>query len=84
MLFAGVDAGGTSTRVAVHTASGARVGYGTARRGNPAAQGPAAAAEAIASALRRAIDGLPAATVTASVAGVAGADDTFAPVLCRI
>lgn len=84
MLFAGVDAGGTSTRVAVHTASGARVGYGTAGGGNPAAHGHASAGEAIAAALRQAIHGLPAASVTASVAGVAGSDDRFAPVLRRI
>ncbi|MFB9533367.1 N-acetylglucosamine kinase [Nonomuraea roseola] len=84
MLFAGVDAGGTSTRVAVHTASGARAGYGTAGGGNPAAHGPAAAGEAIAAALRQAIHGLPPDSVTASVAGVAGSDDGFAAVLCRV
>ncbi|MFC7722684.1 hypothetical protein [Nonomuraea recticatena] len=84
MLFAGVDAGGTSTRVAVHTASGARAGYGTAGGGNPAAHGPAAAGEAIAAALRQAIHGLPPDSVTASVAGVAGSDDGFAAVLRRV
>ncbi|MEV4220399.1 BadF/BadG/BcrA/BcrD ATPase family protein [Nonomuraea sp. NPDC049725] len=84
MLFAGVDAGGTSTRVAVHTASGDRVGHGTAGGGNPAAHGPGAAGAAIAAALRQAIHALPVAEVTASVAGVAGADEGFAPVLDRI
>lgn len=84
MLFAGVDAGGTATRVAVHTATGARVGYGTAGGGNPAAHGDAAAGAAVAAALRQAILGLDPARVTASVAGVAGSDDRFAPVLRRI
>ncbi|MEU0568492.1 BadF/BadG/BcrA/BcrD ATPase family protein [Nonomuraea sp. NPDC005983] len=84
MLFAGVDAGGTSTRVAVHTASGERVGYGTAGSGNPAAHGHAAAACAINAALRAALDGLAPSAVAATVAGVSGADDGFADVLARL
>ncbi|MGV9304161.1 N-acetylglucosamine kinase [Nonomuraea sp. NPDC003727] len=84
MLVAGVDAGGTSTRVAVHTLSGARAGYGTAGGGNPAAHGDAAAAAAIASALRQAMGGLDPSAVTASVAGVAGSDGSFAAVLRQV
>ncbi|GAA2381381.1 BadF/BadG/BcrA/BcrD ATPase family protein [Nonomuraea africana] len=84
MLFAGVDAGGTTTRVAVHDASGARAGYGTAGGGNPAAHGSVAAGAAVAAALRQALHGLDSARVTASVAGVAGAVDGFDAVLRRI
>ncbi|MFD1929899.1 N-acetylglucosamine kinase [Nonomuraea mangrovi] len=84
MLFAGVDAGGTATRIAVHTASGTRIGYGTAGGGNPTAHGSAAAAAAVTAALRQAIHGLDPASVTASVAGVAGADDGFDAALDRI
>ncbi|NUW38755.1 BadF/BadG/BcrA/BcrD ATPase family protein [Nonomuraea rhodomycinica] len=83
-LFAGVDAGGTTTRAAVHAADGTRLGYGTAGPGNPAAHGAAAARAAIEQALRRALDGLDPALVAASVAGVAGADDGFAEVLRRV
>ncbi|MER6509733.1 BadF/BadG/BcrA/BcrD ATPase family protein [Nonomuraea sp. NPDC001636] len=83
MLFAGVDAGGTTTRAAVHAADGARLGHGTAGPGNPAAHGPAAARLAIGQALRRALDGLDPALVAASVAGVAGGDDAFAATLGR-
>ncbi|NUW32990.1 hypothetical protein HTZ77_16325 [Nonomuraea sp. SMC257] len=84
ILFAGVDAGGTTTRAAVHTPDGTRLGYGTAGPGNPAAQGAAAAGAAIEQALRRALDGLDPSLVAASVAGVAGADDGFAEVLRRV
>ncbi|MEU1725732.1 BadF/BadG/BcrA/BcrD ATPase family protein [Nonomuraea sp. NPDC005692] len=83
MLFAGVDAGGTTTRAAVHAADGTRLGHGTAGPGNPAAHGPAAARLAIGQALRRALDGLDPALVAASVAGVAGGDDAFAATLGR-
>ncbi|MBN6056828.1 ATPase, partial [Nonomuraea sp. RK-328] len=83
ILFAGVDAGGTTTRAALHAADGTRLGYGTAGPGNPAAHGAAAAGAAIEQALRRALDGLDPSLVAASVAGVAGADDGFAEVLRR-
>ncbi|MCP2352191.1 BadF/BadG/BcrA/BcrD ATPase family protein [Nonomuraea roseoviolacea] len=83
-LFAGVDAGGTTTRAAVHAPDGTRLGYGTAGPGNPAAHGAAAAGAAIGRALRRALDGLDPALVAASVAGVAGADDAFGEVLGRV
>ncbi|MGW4403532.1 N-acetylglucosamine kinase [Nonomuraea sp. NPDC004702] len=82
-LFAGVDAGGTTTRAAVHAADGTRLGHGTAGPGNPAAHGPAAARLAIGQALRRALDGLDPSLVAASVAGVAGGDDAFAATLGR-
>ncbi|MFI9838162.1 BadF/BadG/BcrA/BcrD ATPase family protein [Nonomuraea sp. NPDC051941] len=84
MLFAGVDAGGTTTRAALHAADGTRLGYGTAGPGNPAAHGGPAAGAAIEQALRRALDGLDPSLVAASVAGVAGADDGFAEVLRRV
>ncbi|GGS66301.1 BadF/BadG/BcrA/BcrD ATPase family protein [Nonomuraea spiralis] len=84
MLFAGVDAGGTTTRAAVHAADGTRLGHGTAGPGNPAAHGATAAAAAIGQALRRALDGLDPRLVAASVAGVAGGDDDFAQVLARV
>ncbi|RSM97091.1 hypothetical protein DMB42_46860 [Nonomuraea sp. WAC 01424] len=84
MLFAGVDAGGTTTRAAVHAADGTRLGHGTAGPGNPAAHGATAAAAAIGQALRRALDGLDPRLVAASVAGVAGGDDDFAQVLGRV
>ncbi|MFG6192250.1 N-acetylglucosamine kinase [Nonomuraea sp. JJY05] len=84
MLFAGVDAGGTTTRAALHAPDGTRLGYGTAGPGNPAAHGGTAAAAAIEQALRRALDGLDPSLVAASVAGVAGADDGFAAVLRRV
>ncbi|MEV3981951.1 BadF/BadG/BcrA/BcrD ATPase family protein [Nonomuraea sp. NPDC049758] len=82
-LFAGVDAGGTTTRAAVHAADGTRLGHGTAGPGNPAAHGPAAARLAIGQALRRALHGLDPSLVAASVAGVAGGDDAFAATLGR-
>ncbi|MER7506606.1 BadF/BadG/BcrA/BcrD ATPase family protein [Nonomuraea pusilla] len=81
ILFAGVDAGGTTTRAAVHAADGTRLGHGTAGPGNPAAHGHAAAGAAIEQALRRALDGLDPSLVAASVAGVAGGDDDFAELL---
>ncbi|MGW4794284.1 N-acetylglucosamine kinase [Nonomuraea sp. NPDC004297] len=84
ILFAGVDAGGTTTRAALHTADGTRLGYGTAGPGNPAAHGVAAAGAAIEQALRRALGGRDPSRVAASVAGVAGADDGFAAVLARV
>ncbi|MFI7128665.1 N-acetylglucosamine kinase [Nonomuraea sp. NPDC050153] len=84
ILFAGVDAGGTTTRAALHAADGTRLGYGTAGPGNPAAYGDPAAGAAIERALRRALDGQDPLRVAASVAGVAGADDGFAVVLRRV
>ncbi|MFI6734746.1 N-acetylglucosamine kinase [Nonomuraea sp. NPDC050451] len=84
ILFAGVDAGGTTTRAALHAADGTRLGYGTAGPGNPAAHGDSVAGAAIEQALRRALDGLDPSLVAASVAGVAGADDGFAEVLRRV
>ncbi|MFF4197270.1 BadF/BadG/BcrA/BcrD ATPase family protein [Nonomuraea sp. NPDC001831] len=83
MLFAGVDAGGTTTRAAVHAADGTRLGHGAAGPGNPAAHGPEAARLAIGQALRRALDGVDPSLVAASVAGVAGGDDAFAATLGR-
>ncbi|SPL89858.1 N-acetylglucosamine kinase of eukaryotic type [[Actinomadura] parvosata subsp. kistnae] len=83
-LFAGVDAGGTTTRAAVHAADGTRLGYGVAGPGNPAARGAAAAGTAIERALRDALDGLDPSLVAGSVAGVAGADEHFAGTLRQV
>jgi N-acetylglucosamine kinase-like BadF-type ATPase len=71
----GVDAGGTSTRVAVHALDGRRAGYGRAGPGNPSAHGLARAVEAIGEALREALRGLDPSRVAASLAGVAGRVD---------
>lgn len=71
----GVDAGGTSTRVAVHTLDGRRAGYGRAGPGNPSAHGLARAVEAIGEALQEALRGLDPSRVAASLAGVAGRVD---------
>ncbi|WP_084959101.1 N-acetylglucosamine kinase [Thermoactinospora rubra] len=68
----GVDAGSTSTRVAVHALDGTRIGYGTAGPGNPTAHGLDNAVAAIGTALEAALSGVDPAQVAASRAGVAG------------
>ncbi|MFG1702225.1 N-acetylglucosamine kinase [Nonomuraea sp. M3C6] len=71
-LVVGVDAGATSTRVAVHALDGTRVGYATAGAGNPTAHGLAKAVAAIDAALGEALGGHDGGRVVASLAGVAG------------
>ncbi|MER7506299.1 BadF/BadG/BcrA/BcrD ATPase family protein [Nonomuraea pusilla] len=90
-LVIGVDAGATSTRVAVHALDGTRVGYARAGAGNPSAHGLAKAVAAIATALDRALDqagqalgGHDGAAVAASLAGVAGQSDALVPELAKV
>ncbi|MEU4329540.1 N-acetylglucosamine kinase [Nonomuraea dietziae] len=83
-MVVGVDAGATSTRVAVHALDGGRLGYGTAGGGNPSAHGAQAACAAIGAALTRALEGLDPSRVSRSVAGVAGNSLTFGAVLDKL
>ncbi|GAA2800547.1 N-acetylglucosamine kinase [Nonomuraea dietziae] len=83
-MVVGVDAGATSTRVAVHALDGGRLGYGTAGGGNPSAHGAQAASAAIGAALTRALEGLDPSRVSRSVAGVAGNSLTFGAVLDKL
>jgi N-acetylglucosamine kinase-like BadF-type ATPase len=76
-LVVGVDAGATSTRVAVHTLDGTRVGYARAGAGNPSAHGPAKAVAAIGTALGHALGPHDGGRVVASRAGVAGYAETM-------
>ncbi|WP_043631699.1 N-acetylglucosamine kinase [Nonomuraea candida] len=71
-LVVGVDAGATSTRIAVHRLDGVRVGYARAGAGNPTAHGLDKAVAAIATALKAALPAGNAPRVAASLAGVAG------------
>ncbi|MEU8103405.1 BadF/BadG/BcrA/BcrD ATPase family protein [Nonomuraea muscovyensis] len=80
----GVDAGATSTRVAVHALDGTRAGYGTAGAGNPSAHGLAPAVAAIGTALERALHGVDPSRVVASLAGVAGRVDALEPELAKV
>lgn len=80
----GVDAGATSTRVAVHALDGTRMGYGTAGPGNPSAHGLAKAGAAIGDALDLALTGIDAAQVRGSLAGVAGQADALHETLAAI
>ncbi|MDF2711740.1 MAG: hypothetical protein K0R62_7392 [Nonomuraea muscovyensis] len=68
----GVDAGATSTRVAVHALDGTRAGYGTAGAGNPSAHGLAPAVAAIGTALERALHGVDPSVRDVLIAYVAG------------
>ncbi|TDC02986.1 hypothetical protein E1267_27770 [Nonomuraea longispora] len=83
-LVIGVDAGATSTRVAVHTLDGARVGYARAGAGNPSAHGLATAASAIETALGKALGSLDGSRVVASLAGVAGHVEEMVPALAKV
>ncbi|MGW4473796.1 N-acetylglucosamine kinase [Nonomuraea sp. NPDC004354] len=71
-LVLGIDAGGTSSRCAVHTLDGDPVGYGRSGGGNPTAHGAATARSNLASAVRQALGTRDPASVRAAVAGVAG------------
>ncbi|MFD1546738.1 N-acetylglucosamine kinase [Nonomuraea guangzhouensis] len=83
-LTIGVDAGGTSTRVAVHSLDGTRVGYARAGAGNPSAHGLTSAVAAIDTALGRALAGQDASSVVASLAGVSGLVDSMEPELAKV
>ncbi|MFG1968255.1 N-acetylglucosamine kinase [Nonomuraea fuscirosea] len=87
-LVVGVDAGATSSRVAVHTLDGTRVGYARAGAGNPSAHGLDKAVAAIGNALESALKSvLPTgggARVVASLAGVAGLVQEMEPELAKL
>ncbi|MEW9547786.1 N-acetylglucosamine kinase [Nonomuraea sp. NPDC050783] len=83
-LVIGVDAGATSTRVAVHTLDGTRVGYARAGAGNPTAHGLAKAVAAVRQALAAALTGHDGTRVVASLAGVAGLAAETEPELAKV
>ncbi|MER6944689.1 BadF/BadG/BcrA/BcrD ATPase family protein [Nonomuraea sp. NPDC000554] len=83
-LVVGVDAGATSTRVAVHALDGTRVGYARAGAGNPTAHGLAKAVGAIAEALGQALGSHDGSRVVASLAGVAGTVEALEPELAKV
>lgn len=83
-LVVGVDAGATSTRVAVHALDGTRVGYARAGAGNPTAHGLAKAVAAVEEALGKALGAHDGGRVVASLAGVAGHVAEMAPALARV
>ncbi|MBB5080553.1 N-acetylglucosamine kinase [Nonomuraea endophytica] len=83
-LVVGVDAGATSTRVAVHTLDGERVGYARAGAGNPTAHGAEKAVANIAAALREALASADASAVAGSLAGIAGKQDIMDVELARL
>ncbi|WP_170223315.1 N-acetylglucosamine kinase [Nonomuraea turkmeniaca] len=83
-LVVGVDAGATSTRVAVHTLDGTRVGYARAGAGNPTAHGLAKAVAAVGAALGEALGTHDGARVAGSLAGVAGYVAEMAPGLAKV
>ncbi|MGP3928460.1 N-acetylglucosamine kinase [Nonomuraea sp. KM88] len=83
-LVVGVDAGATSTRVAVHRLDGTRVGYARAGAGNPTAHGLAKAVSAIETALGQALGSLDGSRVVASLAGVAGHVEEMVPALAKV
>ncbi|NJP94466.1 ATPase [Nonomuraea sp. FMUSA5-5] len=83
-LVVGVDAGATSTRVAVHTLEGTRVGYARAGAGNPTAHGLGKALSALDEALGAALPPGGGPRVVASMAGVAGYADEVVPALAEV
>ncbi|MFD1938899.1 MULTISPECIES: N-acetylglucosamine kinase [Nonomuraea] len=83
-VVVGVDAGATSSRVAVHALDGTRLGYGKAGGGNPSAHGVEAAASAIGEALGHALEGVDPSRVSRSVAGVAGNTVDFGVALDKL
>ncbi|MEU4569597.1 BadF/BadG/BcrA/BcrD ATPase family protein [Micromonospora sp. NPDC023956] len=72
-IVVGLDVGGTSTRAAVVTTAGERLGTGHAGGGNPTSHGAERAAAELRTALRAALAGTDPARVTAGVIGLAGA-----------
>lgn len=72
-LVVGLDVGGTSTRAAVVTSTGQRLGAGRAGGGNPTSHGAERAAAELHTALRAALADVDPARVTAGVIGLAGA-----------
>nr|SBO93268.1 N-acetylglucosamine kinase of eukaryotic type [Nonomuraea gerenzanensis] len=80
----GVDAGATSTRVAVHALDGTRVGYARAGAGNPTAHGLRKAVASLAEALRAALPQGSGPRVVASMVGMAGDVAEMVPELARV
>jgi N-acetylglucosamine kinase-like BadF-type ATPase len=72
-LVIGADLGGTSTRVAVASATGRRLATASAGGGNPTSHGAVRAAAELGIAVRRALLGLQPRDVRAVVVGIAGA-----------
>jgi N-acetylglucosamine kinase-like BadF-type ATPase len=72
-VVVGLDVGGTSTRAAVVTIAGQRLGTGRAGGGNPTSHGAERAAGELRAALTAALHGVDPALVRAGVIGLAGA-----------
>ncbi|XTZ14113.1 N-acetylglucosamine kinase [Micromonospora echinospora] len=72
-IVVGLDVGGTSTRAAVVTTTGERLGTGRAGGGNPTSHGAERAATELRTALRAALTDVDPARVAAGVIGLAGA-----------
>jgi N-acetylglucosamine kinase-like BadF-type ATPase len=72
-VVVGLDVGGTSTRAAVLTLAGERLGTGRAGGGNPTSHGAERAAQEVRAALRAALAGVDPARVRAGAIGLAGA-----------
>ncbi|MBB5778274.1 N-acetylglucosamine kinase [Nonomuraea jabiensis] len=83
-LVVGVDAGATSTRVAVHTLDGTRVGYARAGAGNPTAHGVDKAVANVAAALAEALGAHDGGRVVASLTGVAGHVAEMVPEVAKV
>ncbi|MGW0193763.1 N-acetylglucosamine kinase [Nonomuraea sp. NPDC003201] len=83
-LVVGVDAGATSTRVAVHALDGTRVGYARAGAGNPTAHGLGKAVTNVAAALGEALGAHDGRRVVASLTGVAGHVAEMVPELAKV
>ncbi|TYB61404.1 ATPase [Nonomuraea sp. PA05] len=83
-LVIGIDAGATSTRVAVHALDGTRVGYARAGAGNPTAHGLRKAAAAVGEALSVALPPGGGPRVLASRVGMAGDVAEMVPELARV
>lgn len=72
-MVVGLDVGGTSTRAAVASLAGDRLGSGLAGGGNPTSHGPERAAQQLRVALTDALAGLEPGRVLAGTIGLAGA-----------
>ncbi|WDZ84104.1 N-acetylglucosamine kinase [Micromonospora cathayae] len=72
-VVVGLDVGGTSTRAAVVTTAGTRLGTGRAGGGNPTSHGADRAADELRTALRAALAGTDPGRVVGGVIGLAGA-----------
>ncbi|MEW1845472.1 BadF/BadG/BcrA/BcrD ATPase family protein [Nonomuraea angiospora] len=83
-LVVGVDAGATSTRVAVHALDGTRVGYARAGAGNPTAHGLGKAVANVAAALDEALGAHDGRRVVSSLTGVAGQMAEMVPELAKV